>query len=67
LAVESATASIFTPEKRQVTAFVKQRAVDVVDRRGTVQAGTSAAHGAFIITLEYERHWKVTRLQTAKS
>jgi hypothetical protein len=67
LHVTSATATSFTDRRQEVTAFVTQSPVNVEDARGTKRSRTSAAKGAFLITLAFDSHWRVTRLQTAKS
>ncbi|GAA2154328.1 DUF6318 family protein [Humibacillus xanthopallidus] len=67
LKVTSATATTFAANRREVTAFVNQAAVRVVDGGGKAVSRTSEAKGAFLLTLAFDSHWRVTRLQTAKS
>jgi hypothetical protein len=67
LTVTSATATTFGADHYEVTAFLNQAAVKVVDGAGRARSRTSAAKGAFLLTLAFDSHWLVTRLQTAKS
>ncbi len=67
LSVEHLTVSNFVDPKRELTVWVTQNAVPVVNDKGVKVSMTKAAKGAFIVTVKFQGRWVVSRLQTAKS
>ncbi len=66
LTVRAVSTIAFTEPAKEVLVEVAQNAVPVLDRGGVTIDTTHRGVGAFVLTLTFQNHWTVQRLQAVK-
>ncbi|MDN5795203.1 MAG: DUF6318 family protein [Intrasporangium sp.] len=66
ITVKSASVMDFVSSNRRVLVQAKQNPVRVLDAKGGIVETAPKGSGSYVVSLEHEGHWRVTRLQEAK-